>query len=1123
MKPISFPLNRGMQGAAVGDLQTALRLMLDFGALQLEDVDQRVALLAALGRERAGQHYGQTTLALVRLVQQGRHPRPSGTVDQATAAMINEFLGQQGVLPDLETRLFIVRGRVLDHLGAGISGKRVLAMDQKVGGPDPLNETRSGPHGAYEIVYAVGGSERTRKGVDLQVRVVDEEERMLAASPIRYHARPEEYGLDVAVPGERLQRPAEFAHLLDDLAERLGAGSQTELRERLAGLEEDEQRQDISYLANQSGWDARLVAMSSLAHQFGARTEIEPAFFYALFRAGVPAHEDAFTQAPPETVRRIWEQSLERGILPANLSADIDPNLERLAAFNADRLLRMSPPIGVSNLRELLADVLNDEEDQLRFARLYHEHMSDDAGFWAAVRDAFPRLAERLEMDGKLAFLTLNNADLIRRIRSANPNAATPADLIGRGLYRVEAWQELLTEEVNIPEEIPGEDVAEKRANYAEYMASRLRLSHPTAVVSEMVRAEEMPLRANGRVRASVADFLRERQGDFELGMHPVEGYLRKRGLNLERPVLDQVKTLQRVYQISPSDEVMARLLGLGLESAYAVVRHGEAAFLKAFHGSEPTDPNPRRALGAAAEPDVLAKQTYAKAHQVHHAVVNLSAGYLLERSAPELYALDRRRRARPGNESGVLAYPTLESMFGEMESGACEHARSWLSPSAYLVDLLEFLDPPVNEKENPLQVVLSRRPDIQHVQLTHENTHTTLPYLDLVNEILEHHVVNGSLESFAGFNIEEGATAEELLAQPLFVNQRAYERLRGALFPPPLPFHRTLEETRRLLDHFQISLADAMEGLRSSDALERAGGVDEPAYGWRDILMERLRISREEHALLTESAIPLQSVYGENPERVSVAALVDKLAHAKTLARELGLDHMELVELIRTRFINPHAHLIPKLRRLGLDFRAIQDAASGSLNEQNLADLLPLEAIDTTPFGGNGGQNIREKAAQILFWIRENHECIMNLIVLVESGAGDNPGGFDQLELRYADPDAGAARLRPIEFLKLARFVRIWRKLGWSLVHTERAVAALYPAGRQPLPGDSPVRAADKFDEGFRVLIMRLAHLQRAMELLGLKPKRDLEALLACWSPIDTFGEASLYHRMFLNPSVGG
>ena len=42
-------------------------------------------------------------------------------------------------------------------------------------------------------------------------------------------------------------------------------------------------------------------------------------------------------------------------------------------------------------------------------------------------------------------------------------------------------------------------------------------------------------------------------------------------------------------------------------------------------------------------------------------------------------------------------------------------------------------------------------------------------------------------------------------------------------------------------------------------------------------------------------------------------------------------------------------------------------------------------------------------------------------------------------------------------------------------------------------------------------------------IQRLNLRPARDLPGLLACWSPIDTNGDDSLYRKMFVNPAVEG
>ena len=165
------------------------------------------------------------------------------------------------------------------------------------------------------------------------------------------------------------------------------------------------------------------------------------------------------------------------------------------------------------------------------------------------------------------------------------------------------------------------------------------------------------------------------------------------------------------------------------------------------------------------------ARLTYAKSQQVHNAVLNIATSYLTARTAPALGLDPQALILNPipaaglpaANASDVLAYPTLEVLFGSMDYCACEHCRSILSPAAYLVDLLLFLDRPGNGRENPQAVLLGRRPDIQHLRLTCENTNIQIPYIDVVNEILEYFVSHKSLIGYTGHDTDRSASQEEL------------------------------------------------------------------------------------------------------------------------------------------------------------------------------------------------------------------------------------------------------------------------------------------------------------------------------------------------------------------------
>ena len=442
------------------------------------------------------------------------------------------------------------------------------------------------------------------------------------------------------------------------------------------------------------------------------------------------------------------------------------------------------------------------------------------------------------------------------------------------GLYQAEKWRQLIGGDP-IPAGIPGASEEEKHGRYAELLAAQVRLSFPTLVIAQMVKNGETPVPAAHRDQ--VHAFLAAHHGKFEIGTQSVQRYIARNQLQVPEEVAREIARIHRVHQITPSDTVMNALLKKGVDSSLAVARYDREQFVRTFKDD----------LGGEA----TARLTHAKAQQVHNVVLNVATSYLVARTAPQIGAHSEPKYGNPlpgkiemaqnensdnilkwlkgwaagsaDNAGDVIPYATLEALFGEMDYCACEHCRSVLSPAAYLVVLLQFLDRKDEPAtKNPLNILLNRRPDIEHLPLTCENTNTPVPYIDLVNETLEYYITNKlSLASYQGHSTDGVITTEELLACPQFVQDTAYDILAGKhksgdpspLLPPtvPLPFHQPLENLRRYFEKFETSLPEVMEALRTSDQLDRPNPVDPDnpvEYGWRDILMEELRISRSEY-----------------------------------------------------------------------------------------------------------------------------------------------------------------------------------------------------------------------------------------------------------------------------------
>ena len=178
-----------------------------------------------------------------------------------------------------------------------------------------------------------------------------------------------------------------------------------------------------------------------------------------------------------------------------------------------------------------------------------------------------------------------------------------------------------------------------------------------------------------------------------------------------------------------------------------------------------------------------------------------------------------------------------------------------------------------------------------------------------------------------------------------------------------------------------------AMERFRKTDDLERGANP----YGWRDILMEEVGLSRAEHEILTDSAaVPLWLMYGF-PSGTAETDVIAGLSNAKQFVRHLGLtseldpnqlgkrlgiSYEDLVAILRSKFVNPNSDLIPKLERLGVSFPVLKSLKDGTIADAAFDALLPtgLSAPDPAEYGGD----IKE-------WVKngDNYARIMSLITL--------------------------------------------------------------------------------------------------------------------------------------------
>ena len=193
-----------------------------------------------------------------------------------------------------------------------------------------------------------------------------------------------------------------------------------------------------------------------------------------------------------------------------------------------------------------------------------------------------------------------------------------------------------------------------------------------------------------------------------------------------QEAVVTVLKARTRTYKVGGTVRNAAALMQGGFHSAVAVAAS-----------------DPMTVANLTGMPMVEAEMVYARARDTRLTVTNLVAtladeliwqpgGYTWLPTPPEDVT------------DGLKKLPGYEDLFGDQSFCDCAHCDSILSPAAYFVDLMNFVDENVTKKEftgakaDHALKLQNRRPDLWTTPLTCDNTHDLVPTLSIINGILE-------------------------------------------------------------------------------------------------------------------------------------------------------------------------------------------------------------------------------------------------------------------------------------------------------------------------------------------------------------------------------------------------
>lgn len=582
----------------------------------------------------------------------------------------------------------------------------------------------------------------------------------------------------------------------------------------------------------------------------------------------------------------------------------------------------------------------------------------------------------KIDFAHNLAVLTGDNEKLVSTI-SALPHVSSIREFALT--HNTDAIAQLVTDE-SVPETIEGATVEEKKKNYAAVIQNKLFVTETSAVLQRMATAAELPI-ADETVRNGVATFF-AKNPEFNIRTTSVYNAVENpdafKGISVTQHegVINQLKTLQRVQAISTTPTAVAHLIDANLTTAYHVSEMTEKDFTKTF-SAKMGETEAKAVYTNATNVKIRNEQALMAMHEfLNHpniAAIDLSP------------AKDERLRIAQKKSDDLKLHVNWENLFGTVDFCECGECNSVYSPAAYFVELLQYLrnnnlDPdlpagsplikkadPKDISNTPLEKLFRRRPDLGCLELTCVNTNTVLPYIDLVNEVMESFVVHlkeyhtstlyPKQADIDPWNVEDETTGE-LLAQPQHTNYDAYCILKNAVYPFTLPYHQPIDAIRIFLKYLETSRYELMDTFRSSGLSEnKIEGLPEDASTPalipdtdagelitlnnkaldKAIDAEYLEITREEFIILTKQAFWEKRYYElkckrgfteeEYRDKIGVKKVyeyygygdeADMLSIDETdpigltfvkdqFLKRTGLLYVDLIELLKTQFINPN------------------------------------------------------------------------------------------------------------------------------------------------------------------------------------------------------------------------
>ncbi|MDK1377243.1 MULTISPECIES: neuraminidase-like domain-containing protein [unclassified Sinorhizobium] len=582
--------------------------------------------------------------------------------------------------------------------------------------------------------------------------------------------------------------------------------------------------------------------------------------------------------------------------------------------------------------------------------------------------------------------------------------------------------------------------------------------------------------------------------------------------IGLDSAEASKLRAIGRVSSLTQEHKEIAFLLGhvpeadANLDGAWKIRMLGRGRFTKAYV----------RALGGEGKESGLLGRKAATLYQRAAARAEITAHIFSEAralaTAQYVDALcsphDRNRIATAFLKGRDENLPSWESLFGSLDACACDDCQSIYGPASYLVDVLQFfkrldcidvdggdqnredarsyrpcLAGP-KEAKTVFDILISRRPDIAYLDLNCANAMTPVPYIDLVNELLEDFVAETPLK--LRLKLEPGPIPEIALTA-LQDNGFLAVTAKAEVTADSLG-NRLVRDDRTLL-LFEHQGEEAKCPIWLVRELRQTYGSEEEIGAAPEFVNQAAaRVLRSSHLNL---ALPYD---GNRAEALSYLAKMD-LDRAEVI-RDLATwrDHIEpstsftgivSAEMLGLTAVERDIIVTPDPRRQHEYWAEAQWDVVVKMSE--LRRFLDKTELKTEPVGTSEFDELLGGA-----FINPSGNTL-----IVVSDEPDNPAtqcDTNKMHIRGLDEEA---------LDRINRLLRLQKKVGWPINLLDRLIM-------------SPAIGHGKLN---KTCIAALADLV----CLASRWDMDVQALATWFADVSTFGGHSDYGRIFLQKDDNG